>query len=101
MMFDGLTDGMDDSVRVEQQQRKDVEYRLVGRERRRPGLTMFSYNTLTGDIKPAEIVFCKDVDFITRLPLHQPKLTVEPGCVYRQALNRKNLIKILRREGFI
>lgn len=86
---------------MERQAAEKVEYRLLRKERRIPGLTLFSYNTRTHEIKRAEIVVCRTVDFVTRLPLHQPRITVEPDCVYRQALNRRNFEKILRREHII
>lgn len=91
----------DDSVRIEQQQLKKVEYHLIKQERRIRGLTLFSYNLVTGETKQAEIVYCKDVDFITRLPVHSPKVTIEPNCIYRQALNKKNFLRKLKKEGII
>ena len=62
---------------------------------------MFSFNLRTGDIKEAPIEQCKDVDFITQKPLCNGRITIEKDCIYRQALNKKNFIKRLKREGII
>lgn len=101
MIFDRLLDNKDETTRIEQKQQKRVEYHLVKQERRIRGLTLFSYNTITHEIKAAEIIHCKDVDFVTRKPVHQPKLMIEPNCVYRQALNKKNFVRKLKMEGIM
>lgn len=89
----------DDNIRIEQQQLKKIEYHLVKKERKIPGHIMFSYNLVTHEVKQAEVIRCKDIDFLTLQPVHAPKLSMEPNCVYRQALNKKNFIKHLKREG--
>ena len=43
----------------------------------------------------------KFTNFRYREPVQRDRLVIEPDCVYRQALNRKNFIKRLRREGII
>ena len=48
---------------------------------------MFKYNKETGEIM--------------RCPLIDGAVITEPNCIYRQALNKKNFIKKLRREGVI
>lgn len=101
MDFNKLTPQCDDSVRTEVTQRKQREYHLVGSERKIDGHILFSYNTETGEVKQAQITLCHDIDFMTLRPLHSPKVVVEPNCVYRQALNKKNFIKRLKREGII
>lgn len=80
---------------------KRHEYHIIGHEKQRKGHTLFSYNKVSGEIKKAGIQYCKDVDFVTRRAVSNPKLVVERDCVYRQALNRKNFIKILKREGIM
>ena len=77
------------------------EYKLIGQARKVPGLTMFSFNLKTGEIKIAPIQHSKDVDFKTLEPVTKDRLVVEPNCIYRQALNQKNFIKRLIREGII
>ena len=100
-MFDRLLDTHDDTIRYEQSQRKRTEYHLVKKEPKVDGHILFSYNTVTGEIKQADVVYCKDISFVTLKPLHSPKITMEPNCVYRQALNKKNFVKRLKREGII
>ena len=61
--------------------------KLVAKKRRVPGLRLFKLDTKTG--------------MVTDLGLDRCLVDIEPGCVYRQALNRKNFVKILLREGII
>lgn len=83
-------------VRVEQTIKQQKEYKLLGKVLRKPGLTLFSYNTQTGEMKPAEmertcaITFGGDVAYST-------KVKVEQHCIYGQALNMKNWQKRVAR----
>ena len=84
---------------VKQQQQR--EFKLVGRQRRIPGLTMWCINLKTGEIKKAPIDHSKAIDFMTREPVYRDRIVIEPNCLYRQCLNRKSFIKRLIREGVI
>lgn len=65
-----------------------MEPKLVAKKRRVPGLRLFKLDTKTG--------------MVTDLGLNRCLVDIEPGCIYRQALNRKNFVKILLlREGII
>lgn len=86
---------------IEQLQKQKKELKFIGNQRAIPGLTLFSYNLETGEIKVAEIVTEAALDYKTRQPIYKKKLVIERFCVYRQALNKKNFIKKLIREGFI
>jgi hypothetical protein len=77
------------------------EFKLIGRERKVHGHKMFSFNMRTGEIKVAPVEHSKDVDFRTQQPIFKGRIVVEPDCMYRQALNRKNFVKRLAREGVI
>ena len=77
------------------------EFKLIGRERKNPGHIMFSFNLKTGEIKKAPVERSKVCDFRTREPIYNERIVVEPDCLYRQALNKKNFIKRLIREGLI
>lgn len=57
----------------------------VGRQKKRPGHTMYEINPATGEMKVAAVL--------------NNTVVVTPGCIYRQALNKKNLIKKLKRQG--
>ena len=88
-------------TQIEKLQQKQHELVWVRREKIQPGHTLFSYNVNTGEIKVAPVQYSKDVDFVTRDAIHKPKIVIEPNCVYRQALNKRNFIKRLKREGII
>lgn len=81
--------------------RKQQEYKLIGSTRRVPGHTMFSLNMKTGEIKVAPLVERKVVDYMARTAVGNARIDIEPDCIYRQALNRKNFIKRLVREGIL
>ena len=86
-----------DQIELLQKQQKELKF--VGRVRVRPGHTMFSYNTETGEVKVAPVRYEVSIDFKTRQPIRTKKILVESNCIYRQALNKKNFLKILIREG--
>lgn len=70
--------------------------------RKLPGHTIFSFNIHTGEIKPAEIISIEP-EINPYGYVVSPKRTlivVELDCIYRQALNKKSLIRKLRKEGF-
>lgn len=83
------------------QDRKQQEFRLVGRQRKVPGHTLFCIDLKTGEIKVAPVVRSSVVDFKTKMPTFSNRIVIEPGHVYRQALNKKNFIKILKRERIV
>jgi len=83
---------------TEVQQKKQQEYKLVGRARRINGHTMFSYNLDTGEVKMAILETCDTVLF-NGTPLYPNRIQIERNCYYEQALNEKNFIKRLKRNG--
>lgn len=88
-------------TQMEVVENKQHEFKLIGSQRKQAGHTLFSLNLRTGEIKVAPVDRSQVVDFRTKLPTHRDRLVVEPNCVYRQALNRKNFIKKMKREGII
>ena len=60
---------------------------------------MFSLNVKTGEIKPAPMI-C-DVVITMSGKTENRRINIEPDCIYRQALNKKNFVKILMREGIL
>lgn len=86
---------------IEMLQKQKKELKLIGQQRFIPGLTLFSFNLKTGEIKVAEMNTEVSLDLMTRLPKYTKKLLIERFCIYRQALNKKNFIKKLIREGVI
>ena len=99
--FDGTRQDWVQKDEMEVLDKQKHEFKLIGRQRKKPGHTMFSYNMRTGEIKVAPVQHSKDCDFRTRQPIHQDRIVIEPDCLYRQALNRKNFVKRLVREGVI
>ena len=59
----------------------------VGRQVKKPGHTLYMYNKQTGEIKQA--------------PVLNGAVITEVNCIYRQALNEKNFIKKLKKEGVL
>ena len=86
---------------IEVLNKKKHEFKFIGRQRKVPGHTMFSLNIKTGEIKVAPVERSKVCDFSTREPIYKERIVIEPDCLYRQALNRKNFIKRLVREGIL
>lgn len=56
----------------------------VGRQKKKPGMTLFKYNKETGEI--------------TTAPMTDNFVILEENCYYRQALNKENFIKRLKKE---
>ncbi len=80
------------------------ELKFIGSLRYKPGLTLFSFNTKTGEIKKAGIK-----TEVAVMKTKSGQLTekvkrtvhIEQDCIYIQCLNEKNLIKKLIKEGLI
>ncbi len=81
--------------------KKEVEKKqnLVGNILPKRGHTLFSFNTKTGEIKKAEFVK-QDFTFGKTVQSNK-KIDIEANCIYRSVLNKKNLIKVLKRENII
>ena len=89
------------SVNKEQVQKQQQEFHLLGKTRRIAGLTLFSYNKETGDVKVAATEKSIEIDYKTKKPVEKAKVVVEKNCIYGQALNKKNFIRHLVRRGII
>ena len=86
---------------IEQLQKQKREEKFLGKLRVVPGLTLFSFNYETGEIKVAEMNTELTINFKTHESKCTKKIVIEPHCIYRQALNRKNFIKKLVRAGIL
>lgn len=95
-MFDDLLHPIDTGIQIELSQQKRHELRYIGSVRKRISLITFSYNKVTGEIKPAEIKRCNTIDFLTLEPLYSPKIIVERDCIYLQCMNVANCIRHLK-----
>ena len=87
-------------IQIEYLAKKQHEYKHVGNVKKVPGHTLFSFNILTKEIKPAK--FENEVSIgLNRIPVFKTKCVIEPDCFYEQALNEKNFIKRLKRYGLL
>ncbi|AHM62323.1 hypothetical protein D770_20370 [Flammeovirgaceae bacterium 311] len=91
-----------DPVAIEQQEKKVVE--LLGTTRKRPGLTLFEYNKLTGELNKAAFTEEKVhvADFSAKnpeKPTMRSKVVIKEHCIYFQALNMANASKKLINAG--
>ena len=80
------------------------EHRFLGTVIRRPGLTLFEYNSKSKTVQVAEVNTqhsyryngkAKKVGVSIRI-----RVQVRDGCMYVQALNLKNAIRKVRKVGF-
>lgn len=85
---------------LEYLQKQQREFKHVGKLRKVPGHTLFSFNRKTKEVKPAQferkVAIGLDREIIT-----STDCVIEPDCFYEQALNKQNFIKRLKRHGFL
>lgn len=86
--------------RTEVQQKRQSEYKFIGSTKRHSGHILFQYNVVTGEIEQAKVTKDVVVSFVTKKAVHNPKVVIEKDCIYRQALNKRSLIKKLSKEGY-
>ena len=101
-MFDDLIKkGLDEKAKTEFCQQEKREIKFLGKMRRNTSHTLFSYNLVTKEIKVAELEKPVTIGLFGMEKIGNTRIIIEKDCVYRQALNKKNFIKILKREGII
>lgn len=86
------------TIKVKQQK----EFKLLGTTKSYLGHICFEVNTVTKEIKHAQ--YSKsDIrwDEATNIREKSKRVIINPDCIYRTALNKENLIKKLRKEGFV
>ena len=81
--------------------KQQQEFRMIGSQRRIPGLTLWCINLKTGEIKAAPVKRECVVNLKTRQPEYKTRIVIEPNCLYRQCLNRKSFVKRLIKERVI
>lgn len=90
-----------ENERIEMVKKNQQEYHLIGRTIARAGHTLFEYDKETHKVRRAEIKRTPYVsDFKTGKVLFYNRCEARRNCMYLQALNIKNAIKRLRRDGF-
>lgn len=81
-------------------QSRQLEFKKVSTWRPQRGHTIFKFNTKTKELARAEIQRTALID-IRQQVHYEKKIFVEKDCIYIEALNKKNAIKQLRREGLL
>lgn len=89
-----------DETRTELQQKKQQEYRFVGKQRKVAGHTLFEFDKQTKEIRPAEIKRTATIK-TDGTPEYKTRADIKQGCFYIQALNAKNAAKKLRKLGML
>lgn len=89
----------DNDLRIEQVIKKKNEFHLIGSQRRIPGHTLYAFNTVTKEIKIAQIERKVFFGFNGNM-IYKNEITVEKDCIYLQALNKKNARKRLIKMGY-
>ena len=100
---DGLTNEKICKAQIEAVEKKQNEYKLIGRLTKVSGHTLYKFNTTTREASKAIVEvrseYCYDPEKGSNMQIkHRFNVKV---CYYEQALNMKNFIKRLRRRGII
>lgn len=79
-------------------------HRFLGTVIRRPGLTLFEYDSKSKTVREAEIntqhFYSYNAKRNTFSVSTTSRVQVRDGCMYVQALNLKNAIRKVRKAGF-
>jgi hypothetical protein len=88
-------------VQIEQQQKKEIK--LIGKQRKIPGLTLWEYNTKTFDLDKAKYskvdLHLKSLSSAEAALESRHKVIVNEACIYFQALNEKNAERKVKKAG--
>ena len=103
---DGLTNEKICKAQIEAVEKKQNEYKLIGRLMKVPGHTLYKFNTTTREASKATVEvrsgYFYDTEKGPKMQIkHRFNVKIEKDCYYEQALNMKNFIKRLRRRGII
>lgn len=102
----GLTNEKICKAQIEAVEKKQNEYKLIGRLTKVPGHTLYKFNATTREASKATVEmrsgYFYDTEKGPKMQIkHRFSVKVEKDCYYEQALNMKNFIKRLRRQGII
>lgn len=80
------------------------EHRFLGTMIRRPGLTLFEYDSKSKTVRAADVNTQQFYSYNAKRDKFsvssKSRVQVRDGCMYVQALNLKNAIRKVRKEGF-
>lgn len=85
---------------MEMIKQQEKHLRLVNKMKKINGHTLFSFNHCTKEIKVAEVINNVSLS-LEGILMYEQKTVIEPNCYYEQALNKKNFIKRLKRNGYL
>lgn len=80
-------------------QKNEVGYKLIGKQRKIAGLTLFQCNKETGEVKPCETVNTVSIQF--GLPAYKSSLYTDGDHAYVQALNQTNAERKFRKARLL
>lgn len=88
-----------DQTEISRPKHTEKEMKLIGSQRKIPGLTLWEFNVQTRILSKA-VYKSIDFEYSTSNGFNQKKLTVSinENCIYFQALNQKNATKVLKRD---
>ena len=84
---------------VEQVAKKQNEYKLIGKQRKVPGHTLFEFDKKTKEIRPAQVT--REQIWTKKGPISRTRTDIHEGCFYVQALNKANAAKKLHKIGLL
>lgn len=94
-----------DKIEIVGQQEISKGLKLVGKTRKVPGHTLFEFNYKTNTLRRAEFIKQENILEFSQAKMafdkkvkQINKVKIEENCIYVQALNLKNAIKVLRRD---
>jgi len=90
----------DTEVKVVSEQQQKKQKQFIGSTKKKKGHTLFEFNTRTKEITPAKFkvatVSISSFDDTVERVMNYTVIT-NPDCLYMQALNKKNVLKKLKK----
>lgn len=99
MEIDKVKTAQEAKAPVEQVAKKQKEYKLIGKQRKVPGHTLFEFNKKTKEIRPAQVT--REQIWTEKGPISRTRTDIHEDCFYVQALNKQNAEKKLRKIGLL
>lgn len=92
------------SVEIREERQQEKQIKLIGKQRKVPGLTLWEFNEKTKELKPATY---KPIAVFISSSLTSTETTrtfrcvVNENCLYFQALNQNNALKKLKKAKLL
>lgn len=85
-------------IEVSQELKREKHYKLLGSIVLKKGMTLFSYNSETTELKRVKVEKPTTLDYTTKEATAKSKVIHDGRCEYFQALNVRNAKKKIRKE---